>query len=247
MSSEPAPAPGAVPVMKTADIELLLAVCKQFGGHVDSKKLGEELGCTANAAFKRWTRFKERTFGTKEIGYANDDGVQGEGEGSVPKTPKAKGGAAKNGGRKFQFYSFCGNANLDACDTASAKKSSGKRGRGENDGRDGADTPVKKASTLLCRFRLLPSLSVLFFTPKNFLDPRSLTSQRFSLASPVPRRLSKLLMTLSTTTVDSWTMKALWSKHSRTNLRMTTLKHELLHYSPFRVDLELSSSLFGRK
>lgn len=93
------------PTLKQADVELLIAVCDQFG-EVDSKKLGEKLGCTSTAAYKRWKRFKERTFGDeKKTEEANgDEGegeVGGEGEGSGdPKTPK---GGKKTGAGKSQF------------------------------------------------------------------------------------------------------------------------------------------------
>jgi hypothetical protein len=89
------------PALKPADLELLIAVCEQFG-EVDTKKLGEKLGCTSTAAYKRWKRFKQRTFGDEKNG---DDADGNEGEGNAegdagmsatPKTPK---GGKKSGGK----------------------------------------------------------------------------------------------------------------------------------------------------
>jgi hypothetical protein len=89
------------PALKHADVELLIAVCEQFG-EVDTKKLGEKLGCTSTAAYKRWKRFKERTFGVEK---KSDDADGNEGEGgdegeagmsATPKTPK---GGKKSGGK----------------------------------------------------------------------------------------------------------------------------------------------------
>lgn len=84
-----------------ADIDLLLAVCEQFG-HVDSEKLAEKLGCTTNAAGKRWTRFKIKYFGAKDIGADGGDADgqgQGEGDMTTPKSPKSTG---KNGTGRFK-------------------------------------------------------------------------------------------------------------------------------------------------
>jgi hypothetical protein len=87
------------PALKHADVELLIAVCEQFG-EVDTKKLGEKLGCTSTAAYKRWKRFKQRTFGDEKKG-DDADGNEGDAEGdagmsATPKTPK---GGKKSGGK----------------------------------------------------------------------------------------------------------------------------------------------------
>jgi hypothetical protein len=89
------------PALKQADVELLIAVCEQFG-EVDTKKLSEKLGCTSTAAYKRWKRFKERTFGVEKKS-DDADGNEGEGDGqggagmsATPKTPKR---GKKSGGK----------------------------------------------------------------------------------------------------------------------------------------------------
>ena len=92
------------PALKQADVELLLAVCEQFG-EVDTKKLSEKLGCTSTAAYKRWKRwkrFKERTFGVEKKSddadgnEGEDDGQGGAGMSATPKTPKR---VKKSGGK----------------------------------------------------------------------------------------------------------------------------------------------------
>jgi len=89
------------PALKQADLELLIAVCEQFG-EVDAKKLGEKLGCTSTAAYKRWKRFKQRTFGDEKIG-DDADGNEGEGnaegDGGMSATPKTPKGGKKSGGK----------------------------------------------------------------------------------------------------------------------------------------------------
>jgi hypothetical protein len=75
--------------LKQPDIDLLVALVKQFG-KVDTKLLAADLGCNANAAGMRWSRFKARAFG-KESKDGKQSGVKGDGEGEAktPKTPKS--------------------------------------------------------------------------------------------------------------------------------------------------------------
>jgi hypothetical protein len=136
------------PALKQADVELLIAVCEQFG-EVDTKKLSEKLGCTSTAAYKRWKRFKERTFGVDKKS-DDADGNEGEGDGgagmsATPKTPK---GGKKTGGKPlFRFslrqplfnHTFQRIANLKIWDLGS-----GKRGRDDSDGDEAEGTPTKK-------------------------------------------------------------------------------------------------------
>jgi hypothetical protein len=78
--------------LSQTDFDLLVAVVDQLES-VDVKKLADKLGCTANAAGKRWRRFKEKTFGDKKKSDEADDNAEGEGESSEAKvkTPKAVG------------------------------------------------------------------------------------------------------------------------------------------------------------
>jgi predicted transcriptional regulator len=56
---------GASVTLKQADVDLLVAVCKQLG-KVDTKQLAEDLGINTSAAGMRWKRFRDRTFGDKK-------------------------------------------------------------------------------------------------------------------------------------------------------------------------------------
>jgi hypothetical protein len=56
---------GTSVTLKQADIDLLVAVCKQLG-KVDTKQLAEDLGVNTSAAGMRWKRFRDRTFGDKK-------------------------------------------------------------------------------------------------------------------------------------------------------------------------------------
>lgn len=87
------------PALKQADVELLIAVCEQFG-EVDPKKLGEKLGCTSNAAYKRWKRFKERNFGDEKA-----NGEEGEGSEANVTTPMTPKGGKADGKSQLQFTS----------------------------------------------------------------------------------------------------------------------------------------------
>jgi hypothetical protein len=114
--------PGTV-TLKQADIDLLVAVCEQFN-EVDNKQLGAKLGCSTTAAYKRWTRFKERTFGDKKEGEQSQNGEDVEGEVKMPKTPKsgkkgATGGSGKKRGRA---------ADGDDEGTPTKKKAASKKG-----------------------------------------------------------------------------------------------------------------------
>jgi predicted transcriptional regulator len=55
------PASPAALTLKQADIDLLVAICKQLG-KVDTKQLAEDLGVNASAAGMRWKRFKDKAF-----------------------------------------------------------------------------------------------------------------------------------------------------------------------------------------
>lgn len=55
------PASPAALTLKQADIDLLVAICKQLG-KVDTKQLAEDLGVNVSAAGMRWKRFKDKAF-----------------------------------------------------------------------------------------------------------------------------------------------------------------------------------------
>jgi predicted ArsR family transcriptional regulator len=63
--------------LKQADVDLLIAVCKQFTD-VDAKKLAEDLSCNVPAARMRWTRFKEKAFVEKKKKGADGEGDAGK-------------------------------------------------------------------------------------------------------------------------------------------------------------------------
>jgi hypothetical protein len=62
MSSQAKMATATSVTLKPTDIELLVAVCKQFT-KIDTKHLATDLNVNGPAASMRWTRFKEKAFG----------------------------------------------------------------------------------------------------------------------------------------------------------------------------------------
>jgi hypothetical protein len=89
--------------LNQTEIDLLVAVVDQLES-VNTKKLADKLGCTANAAGKRWRRLKEKIFGENKAGDEADDNAEGEGESSAVKTPKS---AGKKAVGKSQFLFHC--------------------------------------------------------------------------------------------------------------------------------------------
>ncbi len=125
--------------LKQADIDLLVAVCDQFN-EVDAKKLGVKLGCSTTAAYKRWKRFKERTFGEKKEGEQGENSNEGEGEVKTPPSKRGKkGDAAGVGGKKGNAKRGHGDGDADGETPKKAKTKKtprGKKGSQANNGDD---------------------------------------------------------------------------------------------------------------